>query len=66
MKKNILYFSLFFFVSSLVVSGGLFTSKINSMISNRDSYHDINQAWFSGDDEDIYNSPEQKLIDVLH
>lgn len=66
MKKNIIYFSLLFFVSSLAVSGGLISFKISSTISYRDTYYDINQAWFPGDDEDSYNSPGQKLINVLH
>jgi len=66
MKKNILYFSLIFFVSSLVVSGGLFSSKMSSMLSYKDNYYDINQAWFTGDEEDSYNSPGQEFIDVLH
>jgi aminopeptidase N len=66
MKKNIFYFTLFFFVSSFVVSGGLTSSKINSMISSRDSYFEFNQAWGVSDDEDTYNSTDQKLINVLH
>ena len=66
MKKNILYFSLIFFVSSLVVSGGLFSSKMSSMLSYQDNYYNINQAWFTGDEEDSYNSSAQKLINVLH
>jgi len=66
MKKNILYFSLIFFVSSLVVSGGLFSSKMSSMLSYKDNYYDINQAWFTGDEEDSYNSSAQKLINVFH
>ena len=61
MKQNIIYFSLFFLVSSFLLFGGLYSSKIHRM-------HDhsaLNQAWFE-DEEDGYNSPEQKLIDVLH
>jgi len=66
MKKNIFYFTLFFFVSSFVVSGGLTSSKINSMISSKDSYFEFNQVWGVSDDEDTYNSTDQKLINVLH
>ncbi|MDP3147518.1 MAG: M1 family metallopeptidase [Ignavibacteria bacterium] len=58
MKKNIIYFSLFFFVSTFVVFGSLFTSKISSLNSYGINYY--------FDDEDDYNSPEQKLIDVIH
>jgi len=60
MKKNIFYFSLFFFLSSLFVFGELFSSKISDFNSYKDNYYS------DGDDEDTYNSPEQKLINVLH
>jgi len=66
MKKNILYFSLIFFVSSLVVSGGLFSSKISRTHPYKDYFSVLNQSWFFNDDEDGYNFPEQKLINVLH
>ena len=66
MTKNKIYFSILFFVSSFFLFGGFFSSKIeraNSYVSNRIG---LGQHWFADEEEDGYNSPEQKLIDVLH
>jgi len=64
MRKNIIYFSLLFFVGSFLVFGGLYASKINGLSKKGNSFN-LNEAWFE-DEEDGYNMPEQKLIDVLH
>lgn len=66
MKKNIIYFSILFFVSSLLLFGGLFSSKIGGGNSYKNIFNSPNQSWRFDDDEDEYNSPEQKLIDVIH
>ncbi|MFA6977742.1 MAG: M1 family aminopeptidase [Ignavibacteriaceae bacterium] len=66
MTKNKIYFSILFFVSSFFLFGGFFSSKIeraNSYVSNGIG---LGRTWLADEEEDGYNSPEQKLIDVLH
>ena len=66
MKKNIIYFSILFFVSSLLLFGGLFSSKIGGGNTYENTFNSPNQSWRFDDEEDEYNFPEQKLIDVIH
>src|SRR3989339_1615312 len=66
MKKNIIYFSILFFVSSLLLFGGLFSSKIGGGNTYENTFNSPNQSWSFDDEEDEYNFPEQKLIDVIH
>lgn len=66
MTKNKIYFSILFFVGSFFLFGGFFSSKIeraNSYVSNGIG---LGKPWLADEEENGYNSPEQKLIDVLH
>lgn len=66
MTRNKYYFSILFFVSSFFLFGGFFSSKVERANACQNNGIGLGQSWIGDEEENGYNSPDQKLIDVLH
>jgi len=66
MTKNLFFFALFFFVSSFFLCGTFFSSTADGIYANRPAVRNFEPVVLWNDSDEEYNSPEQKLIDVLH